>query len=473
MKARVLSMLIGSVLAGGVQAQSAPQAQAPLPTGAAAPVYQAEPCCNLCPAALVKENYKGDVLSTLWPLVAGKNGWVFRARTDFATEFGPSPESMAMLKQFSQALKKRGTQLMVVYLPSRGLMHEDQSLQPFDKALALANYQAALQRFRDIGVAAAPLDQLVDQVQGDFYLKRDLHWSPTGAEATARVVAKTVSHYPFYDSLPSEEYQTEASGYTAVNGNWQRAIGDLCQQNYPLQYTNEYQTTPDSDLLEAEVAPELVLIGTSFSASANQRTNFEGFLRQYLGKDILNMALSGGEESGAWLEYLPSGVFQEKPPKMILWELPAHYLMKDKSLFRQLIPLVNNGCEGKKSLLSSSQKIRPGSGHNELVFSTELLKRDAGDLVMELQLSDPTVHDLNVTAWYGNGADERFTVRQNQRANTGGRFVFSLAQDELLRNENFISLDLNQVGSTQPEVDVAVNVCELDGKPPLSQTARR
>ena len=48
-----------------------------------------------------------------------------------------------------------------------------------------------------------------------------------------------------------------------------------------------------------------------------------------------------------------------------------------------------------------------------------------------------------------------------------------LAQDELLRNENFISLDLNQVGSTQPEVDVAVNVCELDGKPPLSQTARR
>lgn len=158
---------------------------------------------------------------------------------------------------------------------------------------------------------------------------------------------------------------------------------------------------------------------------------------------------------------------------MILWELPAHYLMKDKSLFRQLIPLVNNGCEGKKSLLSSSQKIHPGSGHNELVFSTELLKRDAGDLVMELQLSDPTVHDLNVTAWYGNGADERFTVRQNQRANTGGRFVFSLAQDELLRNENFISLDLNQVGSTQPEVDVAVNVCELDGKPPLSQTARR
>ena len=70
MKARALSMLIGSVLAGGVQAQSAPQAQAPLPTGAAAPVYQAEPCCNLCPAALVKENYKGDVLSTLWPLVA-------------------------------------------------------------------------------------------------------------------------------------------------------------------------------------------------------------------------------------------------------------------------------------------------------------------------------------------------------------------------------------------------------------------
>lgn len=471
MKARALSVLIGSLLASGVQAQNAPQV--PADQSAAAPVYQAEPCCNLCPEALDQANYKGAVLSTLWPLAAGKNGWVFRARSDFTTTFGPEPESLAMLKIFARELKKRGTRLMMVYLPSRGLMHHDQSLQPFDDTLALASYRASLQRFRDIGVAAAPLDQLVGHMQGDFFLKRDLHWTSDGAEATAQIVAKSVSHYPFYKDLPTGTYHTELVGFAPVIAKWHQVIGELCHQNYPPEYAKEYQTTAESDLLEEQATPEMVLIGTSFSGSVSRLTNFEGFLRQYMGKDILNMALSGGEESGSWLEYLPSDTFQVKPPKLILWELPSHYRMKDKSLFRQLIPLVNDGCRHKNVLMSSQQKIRPGSGRNELVFSTELLERDAGDLVMELQLNDPTVHDLNVTAWYSSGAEERFTVRQNERANTGGRFVFSLAQDELLSNQNFISLDLNQVGSTQPEVEVAVKVCELNEKPTLQQTARR
>ena len=474
MKARLLSMLIGSLLAGSVQAQSASVAQVPQSNGITiAPVYQAEPCCNLCPEASNEINYEGAALASLWPLKTGKDGWIFRTRTDFSNEFGPSPDSMTMLKQFSNALKKRGSRLMVIYLPTRGLMQSSEINDKYDKSSALSSYKDSLTRFREIGVDTPRLDKLVGNMEKDFFLKRDLHWSPAGAEETARVTAEEVKKYPFFNEIDKKIFTTEVVGYSAVNGNLHKSITELCKQSYPLQYWEEYQTSPDTDLLEDEAEPDIVLIGTSFSAGMMPKTNFDGFLRQYLGTDILNMALSGGEENGAWLEYLPSDIFQKKPPKLILWEVPAHQSMKDKSLFRQLIPLVNNGCEGKKSLLTSNQKIRPATGHNELVFSTELLKRDAGDLVMELQLSDPTVHDLNVTAWYGNGAEERFTVRQNERANTGGRFVFSLAQDEVLRNENFISLDLNQVGSTQPEVEVAVKVCELDGTPPLQQMARR
>ena len=474
MKARALSMLIGSVLAGGVQGQDAVLTQElHTPSAVVAPVYQAEPCCNLCPAASNQINYEGAALASLWPLKTGKNGWVFRARTDLSTDFGPSPESMAMLKQFAKALKKRGSRLMVIYLPTRGLMHSNEVNDQYDSASALASYKEALIRFRDIGVDTPPLDKLIGNMKEDFFLKRDLHWSPAGAEETARITAIEAKKYNLFNGIPKKEFTTEVVGYSAINGNIHKSITELCKQSYPLQYWKEYQTSPDTDLLADEEEPDIVLIGTSFSAGMMPKTNFDGFLRQYLGADVLNMALSGGEENGAWLEYLPSDIFQKKPPKLILWEVPAHQSMKDKSLFRQLIPLVNNGCEGKQSLLTSTQKIHPETGHNELVFSTELLKRDAGDLVMELQLSDPTVHDLNVTAWYSSGAEERFTVRQNERANTGGRFVFSLAQDELLSNQNFISLDLNQVGSTQPEVEVAVKVCELNEKPTLQQTARR
>lgn len=151
-----------------------------------------------------------------------------------------------------------------------------------------------------------------------------------------------------------------------------------------------------------------------------------------MGKDVVNMAIGGGEDRGAWMEYLVSG-YQKHPPRLIIWEVPAQHSMADKSLFRQLIPLVHNGCQSQPLLMEKSQPLLQGEA-TELVFSTQLLKTKASDLVMDMNISDPAVHALQVRVWYQDGTNEVFSVKQNKRAQTGGRFVFLLSQDEQLRS---------------------------------------
>lgn len=439
---------------------------------AQAPQYAVEPCCQLCPEAAVEANYTGGDLPSLWPLKTGRDGWVFRSRTDLATEFGPGPKALEMLSLFSKALKARGTTLLMVYLPSRGVMSRQYVQEPFEFAKAVDGYRAALARFRQQGVDAAPLDTLVGQMHGDFFLKRDMHWDQVGASATAKTVASYVmAHYPFIRQLPETKFETQVAEYLPVDGIWRRAINELCHQGYPAQYTYTTVTHSKDDLLGQDAPqPDIVLVGTSFSASTSQRANFEGYLKQEMSRDVLNVAMSGGEESGAWLEYLPSALFQKKPPKLVLWELPSHYTMKDKSLFRQLIPLVSNGCENKTLLLSKKVKMAPGVASNELVFNQSLLAYPAQDLVMDMKLSDPDVHQMDVGIWYANGEREQLNVKQNKRANTGGRFVFNLSQDAYLGKQHFISLDLQKIVSTKPAVELSLDVCTANA-PLRAQTA--
>ncbi len=431
-------------------------------SAALAPAYSAQPCCELCPAAADEANYRDGDLPSLWPLVTGRDGWVFRSKTDMTTEFGPEDKSLRMLSLFAKALKARGTTLMMIYLPSRGVMSQQYVQGPFDYEQAVEGYRAALARFRQQGVDAAPLDTLVGHTDGDFFLKRDMHWNQVGARATAKVVADyALQHYPFVRQLPKVEYTTQVAEYIPVDGIWHRAISQLCHQGYPAQYSYTTVTHPKDDLFgQDDTQPGIVLVGTSFSASVSQRANFEGYLKQSLSRDVLNVAMSGGEESGAWLEYLPTELFQKSPPKLVLWELPSHYTMKDKSLFRQLIPLVNNGCENKPLLLSKKVSLAPGAPSNELVFNQSLLSYPSRDLVMDMKLSDPDVHQMDVGIWYANGEQETLNVKQNKRANTGGRFVFNLSQDEYLGNQHFISLDLQKIISTKPSVELSLDVCE-------------
>ena len=448
------------------------------------PHYNAESCCQLCPAAADNNNYQGSFLQSNYQIIEGQNGWLFRSQSDLKTDFVPNDDGLAMLSAFRKKLESRGSQVVLVYTPSRGLMHAAQlNGWPFEYARALANYQKTLQAFRHAGFIVPPLDQLTTLAnnQADsYFFHRDIHWTPWGAQKTAELVASTVKSLPLYQQIPDKAFTTQLNGVMTQTGAMQAAVSHLCSgERFPSEYRQQYQTdavTPaatsntdsaSSVLSSSKGLGDVVLLGSSFSALS--RFNFDGFLKQALGKDVTNMALSGGDNRGAWAEYLSSDAYQQHPPRLIVWEVPAQYNMSDKSLLRQLIPLVDNGCQSKKVLMQQSQALNQGTG-TDLVFNRSLIGTRASDLVMDMTISDPTVHNVQVRIWYQDGTHDEFLVKQNKRAQTGGRFVFLLARDASRRERNYLSMDITGVDSKQPTLTMNTSVCRQEAD--ALQTAR-
>ena len=65
-----------------------------------------------------------------------------------------------------------------------------------------------------------------------------------------------------------------------------------------------------------------MLIGTSFSDSPIN--NFAGFLTEFTGLDIVNYAITGGNQFGAITSYMTSDEFKAQRPRFLIWENPIY-----------------------------------------------------------------------------------------------------------------------------------------------------
>jgi len=413
---------------------------------AAAPQYAVERCCALCPRAADPSAYAGSqYLSDFRVLMDGRDGWMFRSAMDLTTTFDITDDSLHELNRLSQALHKRGTELVLVYQPPRGLMDPDK-LKPeqrraYDFDGARRNYAAALERLRRGGdVVVAPLDKLVDENKGyEYFFRRDHHWTPAGAEHSAKVIAETVQKLPAFAAVPRKQFTTHEVGVLAKPGTLQKIAAQLCGGGYSMQYVTMYATEQSGGgdaggggLLGDEARPEVALVGTS-NSDAKGGYNFAGYLEQYLGADIVDVAISGGSFEGSLLHYLQSKEFQQHPPKIVIWEMPyQNYPNSEKNpykIFRQAVPLVTDGCRDKPALLSKQITVHPGS--NELLFNGggRILPLVGRSAQLEFQFSDAGIKDMHAELWYFNGLRESLKLHFNQYVDNGGRFVAELRTD--------------------------------------------
>lgn len=414
----------------------------PAAAASAEPEYAAEPCCALCPRAADPDAYSSSqYLSDFRVLVQGRDGWLFRTGMDLTTRFDVPDQSLSELRRLADALHERGTELVLVYQPPRGLMDPDK-LKPeqrraYDFEQARRNYAATLERLRVGGaVTVPPLDRLVDEKKGyDYYFRRDHHWTPAGAEHTAKLIAETVKALPAFAKVPRKEFTTREAGVIAKPGTLQKVATEICGGGYSMQYLPMYVTDAaggGSDLLGDSAAPEVALVGTS-NSDAKGGYNFGGYLEQYLGADVIDAAISGGSFEGSLLHYLPSEEFQKHPPKILVWEIPyQNYPNSEKNphkIFRQAVPLVNDGCRGKPLVLSKTIPVHQGS--NELLFNGggRILPLVGRDYQLEFQFSETGVKDLHAMIWYLTGQKESLKLHFNQYVDNGSRFVAELRTD--------------------------------------------
>ncbi len=505
----LLGLATGLLVTLGAQAAPAVRAAAAeAKPAAAAPRYDIALCCQLCPRAADPAAYAGSrYLDEFRTLQQGQGGWLFRSRVDLATQFPISDDSIAELGRLAGALRARGTELVILIQPPRGMMDveylSEAQRKSYDYKSARKNFTAALERIRRAGVSVVPIDQLMKEDKGyEYFFRRDHHWTPTGAEASARLTAATVKALPAFEAVPRMEFVTKPSSLLGKPGTFQKVATQICGGAYSMQYVTGYTTeladnaSPDALLGPAPAddasggglladaggdsggllgdasadggAPQVALIGTSNSDNKGGY-NFGGYLKQHLGADVFNAALAGGSFDGSLLKYLPSKTFQQHPPRILVWEVPwqnwpgadVSSSKTPYSTFRQALPLVNDGCNGKPVVMQQTVALQAGS--NELLFNGggRPMELRGAQYLLDLQFDDPTVKDMHAVIWYFSGQREALKMHFNQYVDNGGRFVTEFRNNRSdYANATFMGATIEMEQPPVKPLQVTARVCE-------------
>lgn len=450
-------------------------------SGAVSSEYKVEIFDHLCNEVNDDARYTSTKLKSLKYLTEGKNGLVFRSRDDFLENFGDKGVNYNGLKLFADFLASKGTQLVMVYLPTRGLMNPYSiPSDRFNYQTAISSYLAKVEKLRQLGIVVPDMASLLRQYQDtDFYFKRDIHWTPGGAHKTAQLVAQTIKETGLIQPQSAYHYVSTPVGSYTTRGFMQKGIKQLCGGQYVEEYVQGYSyessnETEGDALLADEPATEIVLIGTSFSAL--EQLNFAGFLQEELGVPLENFSLPGGKDIGAWLNYITNSDFSVHSPKVIIWEVPGYYLLDNPMLFAQILPTIRGGCEEQSVFLENDLALTGQSrSSNTLFFTQDLLDVPLSEIVLDLDFSDKEINDIRFNIWYSNGKVKKARVNKPARANTGGQFIFSLYGRLLEPDGGIMSLELSEIEDQsvsnylteygKHELNVHIKACRIPPNP--------
>lgn len=190
-----------------------------------------------CAAAASPEAYEDTWFYTLQE---GPDGWLLR-HADLQSAAAPSPEALAGLVQLNRALNARGVTLLIAAQAPRGVALPEGSVEGYSPSRALQDYRAFKAALVEAGVLTADLGTVAADMPG-FFFRRDHHWTPEGARASAAAVAELIRATPTYATLEPQAYTTERVAQEAQVGSYGEAVGRACGQPPPAEPLTRYET---------------------------------------------------------------------------------------------------------------------------------------------------------------------------------------------------------------------------------------
>lgn len=276
---------------------------------------------------------------------AGKNGWVFRPKKDYLEDFKITDDLVQNFQKLDKAFKAQGVELIVVMLPTRGMLHYDQIIKEgYDVKKSRQNYQRAIDQLRKSGLNAVMIKE--EDYHPEFYHKTDHHWSALGAKIVVEKTANIIKNIPTSQEIETVEYKTELAETQKFTGRFAETLKEDCDNDVEAENIETFQTYSinNTNLLVDSFSADVVLIGTSNSDNNASKANFAGALRQALSMDVDNHSISGGGYDTAMIQYLSSDDYKDHKPKFIVWEFPIYQDFWDERFYKQIIPTTYGAC---------------------------------------------------------------------------------------------------------------------------------
>ena len=277
--------------------------------------------------------------SSALPSVEGKDGVFFRTFADLRLQHPMDQRTIAQLGRLAKVLDESGTTLVYVTIPAKSqamaqYLPERADDYGFDAEMAEMIYTDIVDRMSAVGIVAPDIMTALQNVKGDerAFFGADFHWTSEGARAAAEMIATAIKAHPAYGELTPSSFESKPLGKQVAFSGMRRSLQGFCKTALPPTETMAFKTTP-VETVGAELgaldifagsgtAVPAVLVGTSFSDSSIN--NFVGFLAEYTGLDIVNYAITGGNQFGAMTSYLTSDEFRDQRPRFLIWENPIY-----------------------------------------------------------------------------------------------------------------------------------------------------
>ncbi len=429
-----------------------------------------------CAALSDPATYAEGTMTSMRQIIPGAPFWFFRSEIDLQTAFPMDKPAQTAFAQLVDRLAERGVRLVVMLQPTRGLMHSDELISPWKERYSLAAAQQSfLQKAQTLRSLGAIVPDMAPVLTGDheqeYFFRRDHHWTPYGADVSARQVAEAMLADTALADLPEVAFETRPDILLRKMGTLNVAVGMVCGNTYSYQWVRGSVTAPaeetdSADALFGDVAaPAIALVGTSNSDNREDRYknyNFHGFLQQYLSRDVVNFAMTGGGATGSMEDLLLSDAYQEGQFRYLIWELPVSYALEEQEVWRQLLPAAAGGCDNRALLASDSVTI-PVSEMDEraqvLANGGQQRSLTAGrrHLLLDMNFSDSALKDFYVLAYYDDGQREKIRIRRPARLDNG-RFMLRL--DPPGRNSNLLSVLLEFEQPVKAVAEVEASLCD-------------
>jgi alginate biosynthesis protein AlgX len=414
---------------------------------------------NQCKALRSAEAYaKYENYQYIFP---GQDGWFFRTKQDLWTKYSVK-KNIPLFQDFVRVLKGRGTDLVIAYMPTRGVAVRNKLpvgndlMKDFDPQAVQRDYEGVIRTLNTSGIRTVGLS---DFTHGDTYFyKADHHWSRAGADAMAKALTEAIKNLDSYKALPKTKYELLPDDKPAeVDGSFNAVLNAICLMKAPTQEDHMVHTqggAVDEDTLFGNGAlPAVALVGTSNSKKQNNDVHFDDLLRAYLSTDIYNAAISGGGLDDSILVYLSSDDFQKNPAKILIWEIPGYYDLDGgdmRNLLAQASAAVRGPCNAQAQVSNVSQKLQT---QNVSLF-TGLETKSLQDPYVYMRFDKPFRKKFSIETHYNNGEKATFRFNRSKFYPADGAFYYKLPR----RDEPISSVSL-KVPSNMQDMSVKAQLC--------------
>lgn len=368
-------------------------------------------------------------------------------------------------------MKNRGIELVILLTPTRGLIHYDQISDEDRKKYNFTNldkawdsYWNSIDSIRNHGIHIVGVKR--PEPDQSFFYKRDHHWNSAGAEISAKAVSEYVKNLPVYKDISKKEFITRDDGAYDFFGVSKKVFKKLCDTRQPPERVIKKLTTlagaasNESDLFGDTKNPEIVLLGTSNSTMEPSFANFEGFLKQNLSADIINMSVSGGGLDTAFISYLNSDYFENSPAKIAIWEIPSYYdISNQNNFFREATAAANGNCTDKTNMIA---QVKDLVIEDPSVLALDKLSSKnitGNDFYVNINFEKPISKPFQLDLRYVKNRD-KYKFQRAGRYLADGKYSLSLRND---KKENLDKVVL----TLPPEAKgnkVNVQICKKDSK---------